>query len=97
MENTLHDDKQYELVCSPSRIRGITAALNDVAEISSVEGQYELDIVTVSEEDKLCQYQIKWGHDNKTKQLTTRYSLHPDLLRVILRELRERERSHQQF
>ena len=86
----LHNrDEGYELIGQsldvvsggPSKEEGDNCALF---------GRYGLKITHVNDDGETGESEIKWNWDNKTKKSSSKYDLHPDLLRVIFRETKAR-------
>ena len=52
--------------------------------------RYELKVTQINNNGETGESGIKWSYENKTKERSTNYQLHPDILRVIFRETKKR-------
>ena len=76
------EDDKYELV-------GNNLSSDDDDEEPNCEliGKYKLNVTNVNEDGQSGEYELKWMWKNNVKQKSDNYVLHPDLLRVIFREI----------
>ena len=86
-EANVREDNMYEKIGKKS-----SGAETNENTATKLVGKYYLTVVDVGDNGLTGNHEVKWDYDGKKKTSSALFNLHPDLIRVLYKEISERGR-----